>query len=341
MSRKAFQNLLERYLKGTCTEEEREIVQRWYDLLDNDEHLDLSEVEFDELEVRLWDKINTETLHSEGKKKDHFKGGKWRSRWYSAAAAVILLVIGGWWVNQRLSLNPIEPSFVTKKVSGTIVHRNVKEEPVEIILPDSSRVKLFKGAEVQYAKSFQERDVKLKGNALFNVTTDPNHPFRVFHEGMITRVLGTCFMIKEGAVSGNNEVIVYSGRVEVIRSSKKINIVERIIEKPTAVKLTPNQRVILNEENNTLTETLVEDPIPIETKKQALLDEVLFKEISLSDLSKRLGEVYGIEIKVNPSLRKITFTGDLSDMELFNQLRLICNVTETTYHMEGKSIIIQ
>lgn len=341
MSRKAFQNLLERYLKGTCTEEEREIVQRWYDLLDNDEHLDLNEVEFGELEIRLWDKVNTKTLHNEGKKKDHFKEKNWKGSWYAGAAAIALLIIGAWWVNQRLSLNPIEPDFVAKKINNTVVHKNMNEEPFEIILPDSSRVKLFKGAEIQYAKSFEQRDMKLKGNALFNVTADPHHPFRVFHEGMITRVLGTRFMIKEGVIPGNNEVIVYSGRVEVTRSSHKSNIVERIIDKPTAVNLTPNQRVILNEEENTLTETLVEDPIPIATKKQALLDDVLFKEIKLVDLSKRLGEVYGIEIKVTPSLRKVTFTGDLSDMELFNQLNVICNVTETTYHMEGKAIIIQ
>jgi len=340
MSRKAFHNLLERYLKGTCTKEEQETVQRWYDLLDNDEHLDLGEVEFDELEIRLWDKINAKTLHNEGKKKDHFKKKGLNRLWYTiAAAAIVLLIVGTAWVNQRLALYPIDPEFIAKKVDAVSIFSNIHDEPLEVVLPDSSRVKLFKGARIKYATTFAQRDIVLSGNALFNVSADPNHPFRVFHEGMVTKVLGTCFMIKEGG-TGNNEVIVYSGKVEVTRSDKRSSIVERIIEKPSAVNLGLNQRVILNEEDNTLHETLAEDPVPIETKR-TLLNEVVFREINLLDLTKKLSDVYGIDIKVKPNAKKVTFTGDLSDMELFNQLSIICNVTETNYYIEGKSIIIQ
>lgn len=340
MSRKTFHDLLERYLKGQCTAEEQEIVRHWYDLLDSDEHMDLNDVVLEELEGRLWTKISAETLPISGKKKDHSKIFSITKPWYTAiAAAIVLIIISVLWVNRRLCDNPVDPEFVVTKTRSVSVVKNVKSAPMEFFLPDSSKVKLFKGAQISYPTKFDSREIVLIGDALFDVTANPSQPFSVFHEGMITRVLGTCFLIKSGLSTGNDEVIVYSGKVEVIRSAKRNSIIERIIEKPLAVKLTMNQRAVLNEKENTLRETLAEVPIPIEAK-QKLLKEVAFKEIDLADLTKRLSDLYGIAINVEPAAKKITFTGDLSDMELFNQLNIICNVTETTYRVEGKTIII-
>jgi len=125
-----------------------------------------------------------------------------------------------------------------------------------------------------------------------------------------------------------------------MRENKNMSILERIVAKPAGVSLTVNQRAILDEHNNVLSEALVEQPIPIETKR-SLLNDVAFNEVSLSDLGERLSEVYGLNIEVKDAVKNITFTGDLSDMELFNQLDIVCKVTRTTYNIEGKTIIIQ
>ncbi|GAA4806161.1 FecR family protein [Olivibacter ginsenosidimutans] len=340
MSRKAFQNLLERYLKGQCTREEQDIVRHWYDLLDVEEQIDLDETAFETLEERLWDKINTVTLQKEDKKKVPQIKRLSSYSYISIAAALVIIIAGAVWINRRLRCNPVEPEFVLAKSHAVVVVKNNKQGTMELILPDASNVKLFKGAQLTYPKAFNRREITLVGDALFDVKSDPSNPFVVFHEGMITRVLGTCFLIKSGVTTGNDEVIVYSGKVEVIRSSKKSNFIERIVEKPVTVQLTMNQRAVLNEKEQTLRETLAETPVPIEAK-QKLLQETAYKEMTLSDLAKRLSDVYGITIQVKPQAKNITFTGDLSDMGLFNQLKLICNVTETTYHIEEKTIIIQ
>lgn len=340
MSRKAFQSLLERYLKGKCTPEEQETVRRWYDLLDSDADLNLSEVEFGELEDRLWEKINRETQPNEDKKKGRSMAIKPRGRFYiPIAAAVALLMVSFIWVYNRLRCNPIEPDFVNKKESLITKIINPNDEPLEVLLPDSSHVKLFKGAQLSYATHFDKREVSLRGDAFFNVQGDPSNPFEVFHDDMITRVLGTCFKIQSNKRSGRNQVIVYKGKVQVVHSAKN-NWVRRIIETPKTLNLTMNQRAILDEQRDNFSETLVEKPIPVE-EKRTLLDEVVFKEISLADLAKKLSDVYHIDIKVKPTVKKITFRGDLSGMELFDQLNLVCNVTETNYHIVGKTIEIQ
>lgn len=341
MSRKAFHNLLERYLKGKCSPEEQEIVRRWYDLLDSEQDLALKDADFEELEVRLWDKINEETNYEDGKKKDLAKSiNISRSEYLSIAAAIIFLLIGTIWVKWRLDAYVIDPEFTRASAQKITIVSNSSDEPLEITLPDSSSVKLFKGAEVTYATRFNKREVALRGDALFNVRANPENPFMVFHDEMITKVLGTCFKITAGSGSGSDQVTVYSGKVQVIRSGKKKNLVERIVENPAIVNLTINQRVVLDERQNTFSETLAEKPIPIETKR-TLLNEVSFNEISLPQLAEKLSEIYGIPIKVDPKVKHTTFTGDLSNLELFNQLGMICNVTDTKYKIEGKGIIIQ
>ena len=56
MHRKAFRQLLRRYLDNSCTDEERRIIDQWYELLDN-EQAPFSNEEVTEVEKRLWHKI--------------------------------------------------------------------------------------------------------------------------------------------------------------------------------------------------------------------------------------------------------------------------------------------
>lgn len=340
MSRKAFHNLLERYLKGKCTQEEQETVRRWYDLLDSDADLNLSEVEFGELEDRLWEKINRETQPNDDKKKDRPAWVRlFKKSYVAASAAIALLIVSSVWIYMRLKCNPVEPDFANKKESLITKVVNPYDESLEVVLPDASRVKLFRGAQLSYATQFDKREVSLIGDALFDVKGEPSKPFVVFHDEMITRVLGTRFKIQSGGASGREEVIVYTGKVQVIRSAKN-NLVKRVIETPKTLNLTMNQRAVLDPQQDSFSETLVERPIPVETKKN-LLNDGTFREVALTDLASKLGQAYNVAIKVNPRVRKVTFTGDLSNMELFNQLDVICNVTETSYQIVEKTIIIQ
>jgi len=340
MSRKTFHQLLERYLTGNCTPEEQEIVNRWYDLLDGDK--DFRDIEVNELEACLWDKINERTsLEKNGKKRSLFKV-VYLKRYLAAAVAITLLLGASLWIKWRLECHPVKPDFTCSSSDDIVVVSNTHSKPKTIYLPDSTIVELYRGSTLSYPVKFKKtgREVNLEGNALFSVKANPENPFWVFHEGIITKVLGTRFLIKRGAENGLDEVIVYSGKVEVMRENKNKSILERIIAKPVGVSLTVNQRAILDERNNILSETLAEQPIPIETKR-SLLNDVAFNEVSLSDLAERLSEVYGLNIEVRDQVRNITFTGDLSDMELFNQLDIVCKVTRTAYSIEGKTIIIQ
>ncbi|RYD51759.1 MAG: hypothetical protein EOP52_06135 [Sphingobacteriales bacterium] len=86
----------------------------------------------------------------------------------------------------------------------------------QVQLPDGSTVTLQKGARIRYASRFTsgaERTVSLEGEAFFDVTKDPQHPFVVRANALQVTVLGTSFRVD----GSHTEVSVRSGRVAVAK----------------------------------------------------------------------------------------------------------------------------
>lgn len=106
------------------------------------------------------------------------------------------------------------------------VIRNNNSEPLSnsyaekgsltVDLPDGSRVYLNEGAEISYPPVFiREREVKLKGEAFFEVMSDPVNPFIVRSGNVVVSVLGTSFNVKQSKQSPNVEVYVKTGKVRM------------------------------------------------------------------------------------------------------------------------------
>ncbi len=90
------------------------------------------------------------------------------------------------------------------------------EEKRLIDLPDGSRVWLRRNAEIAYPARFsgRERRVSLTGEAYFEVTHDPEHPFFVdMPNGDFVQVLGTRFGVRQDAGQNQTDVVVRSGKV--------------------------------------------------------------------------------------------------------------------------------
>ncbi len=83
MNRKAFRQLLKRYLDNSCTDEERRIIDQWYELLDN-EHMPLSSEEITEVENRLWNKIQAVTTNVSA---DIVPIKNYKNKWWKYAVA--------------------------------------------------------------------------------------------------------------------------------------------------------------------------------------------------------------------------------------------------------------
>lgn len=89
----------------------------------------------------------------------------------------------------------------------------------DIVLADGTKVWLYADSKLTYPLSFtgNERAVYLQGQAEFDVTHDPSHPFMVITDKMDARVLGTelnvsCYPGEAAHVALLRGVVVVSGR---------------------------------------------------------------------------------------------------------------------------------
>ena len=85
-----------------------------------------------------------------------------------------------------------------------------------INLPDGSRIYLNEGAVISYPPAFNlERTVDLKGEAFFEVMSDPVNPFTVRSGKVVISVLGTSFNVKRSGLVPEVEVFVKTGKVRM------------------------------------------------------------------------------------------------------------------------------
>ncbi|WP_316831109.1 FecR family protein [Pedobacter aquatilis] len=335
MNKQSFFDLLTRYQEGNCTESEKLWLDQWYGLL-GDKNIDnLSSTELDEMKDNVWLKLqnNTQT----GKKPRTLK-----LIWLKtaiAASVIIAFVISGLYVSK----NHAESSFMDENSGLDLISKtNTSASPIVVDLNDESKVTLQPNANIIYPKTFaaNNRKVYLKGNAFFSITKNPKRPFYVYNNKLVVRVLGTSFFVKESSENLPAEVSVRTGKVQVNENTESslINLPGSKVAK--AVLLTPNQKGLFAEHK--IKTTLVEKPIPLAIAYNEPSNiSYNFKEESLRAIFKTLSEAYGIEIKSdNEQILDYTFTGDVTNKGLYDQLSLICGSISGKYSISGTRILV-
>ncbi len=344
MSRKNFHNLLERYLKGNCTAAEKETVEAWYKMLDED-FANPSKQELQALENRLWTKVSSKLNQNVDPPKANKSiyqlfAGKRSIVLRAAALAILVLSVG------FLLFNPKQkkPDFkLALKSSDTIYSVNKTKNTLTIYLEDGSLVKLQPGSALTYPQHFtqQKREVYLSGEGYFLVSKNAKKPFLVYNNNTVTRVVGTSFIIKTNLETQQTEVSVQTGRVVVMENSAN-NIISKMLHQQSQVVLTPNQKTVYNTVGQQFKTTLVADPIPVLKPEEALKKaDFVFTDTPVAAVLKLLEKTYAIKIEAVKEVSESTFTGDINELSLYNKLDLICQAVHASYTIEGTSIYIK
>lgn len=144
---------------------------------------------------------------------------------------IIFLVAGWFWFNNK-------PAVVidNKTEQDPIVANNGSR--TRSLLPDGTLVWLNAGSKLHYENDFngRTREVRLEGEAFFDVAKQPHRPFIVHTSGIDIRVLGTAFNVKSYPEDKTVETTLYRGLVQVSRQ-------EDITKK--SIQLRPNEKLIL------------------------------------------------------------------------------------------------
>lgn len=344
MSRKNFHDLLARYLEGNCTAEEKETVEQWYKMLDNDED-SFTNADLSNVENRIWAKISGQiTAKSEQPETTSvsypFYADKRSMLTWAALLTGFVIAVGFLFFYPKQK----KPDF-NVAINNAEVIRNFNQSalPKKVNLQDGSYVLLKPGASITYPKQFarQKREVFLTGEAFFQISKNPDRPFLIFNNNTVTRVVGTSFTIKTDEKTHQTEVSVRTGRV-IVTENDQHNFIKSVLNKPAEVVLVPNQKTIYTSKNQYFKTTLVALPVPVlEHNEQLNKADFVFNETPVATVLKSLENIYGIKINATKEVGEETFTGDVSGIELYNKLDMICQSVHATYQISGTEIYIK
>lgn len=272
-------------------------------------------------------------------------------RWYQttvwqwvAAAAVLIAVIGLSWRWNQKTVDPATQLYHQLTAGSATpleeVHNRSSRNQL-VLLSDGSSVLLQPNSRISYPKRFNrqaQREVYLTGEAFFEVAKNPEKPFFVYADNLITKVLGTSFTVR---ATGKEpvHVIVKTGKVSVFTRSDKERLEKQQSKHLIGMVLEPNQRVLLDQEEGRLVRLLVESPTLLDMPIQRSM--FAFNDTPVSQVFASLERAYGVEIVFDAEVMKNCYlTASLDDEPLFEKLSMICQTLDAHYEqMDGKILI--
>ncbi|MCK8495444.1 FecR family protein [Spirosoma sp. RP8] len=323
-----FRQLLRRYRSGQATAEETRRVEAWYESMGTKSKQPVDSVEDKAVQQRMWAYIQTETDSQTVVRSLPV----YRQSWFRVAASVLLLLglfgYGLWqWSDGRK-----EP------VELLSVQMNNTQKPMRIRLDDGSSVTLEPGSFLRYPSHFSatKREVFLTGEAFFSVTRQPQRPFLVITDRVVTRVLGTSFRVKAFGGKANVSVTVRTGKVSVFSRPTTSTSAKEL---DNAVVLVPNQRAVFYPADARLVKTLAENPVLLTPDNQQ--PDFNFVDTPLPVVFDRLEKAYGVDFVYDAdALARCTLTARLSNESLYEKLALISEVTHARHEVIDGQVVI-
>ncbi|RAV28740.1 FecR family protein [Sinomicrobium soli] len=147
---------------------------------------------------------------------------------FAIAASILVMLTAG-----------LSYFFISHYHTENFVRIEVAEgEPESIfLLPDSSRVALREASVLEYRENFiTDREIRLQGEAYFEVKHDTRHPFYVNFDGNRLLVTGTKFLVSSFKKDTVSRVDVEEGSVRVYHHENSTDLVK-------------NTRLLINRNN--------------------------------------------------------------------------------------------
>ncbi|HEY9258715.1 FecR family protein [Chitinophaga sp.] len=306
--------LADKWIDGTITPAERNVLLEWYARETPAEiPWDSTDTHENELEERLYAALQDKLSPRLQPVKKNI-GNR-----LAQAAAILLLIAAGWAGIHQWQ----QSSKVIVSAEGGIK---------KMILPDSSIVWLKGNSSLAYSKDFgkENRHVELKGEGLFEIKKDVAHPFIVESGQYTTRVLGTSFNIKEQTTNSSFSLLVLTGKVQVVKKNNKDNI--------TPLFITPDYQFISNNRQSSVNKASSEE------KAQSVDGteyDMNFNRTAFPDIIKRVEHKFDVKFAgTYQSFEACRITADITDQSLSNSLKLLTMAINAEYEIKDGTIII-
>ncbi|AWO01345.1 hypothetical protein DLD77_06400 [Chitinophaga alhagiae] len=312
--------LLEKYKAGTCSPEELQALESWYESW---KHPAAEAVEWrsdEELAREL-----LQDFREVRRRKDALFNGERRHTWWRAAA-VLAPIIG---IGALLWFS--RPASTAEEAGAGPVLAIAAKKPDSkrfILLPDSSTVVLREGSSLKYPEKFNgaTREVTLIGEAYFDIKNRPGQPFLIHSGKLITTVLGTAFNIKAYPDQASVTVTVTRGKVKIEEEEgrKLLGI------------LHPDQQIVYNPGKVETT------PVKSAETVAWLKKGMDFNAVPFDDIAQQINEQYQVNIRfANEVMKKCRIRATFEGTETLDKvLFVLCTVSNASYTISGRDVVI-
>lgn len=326
MEKDKFLALLDRYLKGEATVEEQEFIDKFFASYESKS----SSLELPDDQDLLWEELRHSTgsvgrnvmkIHT-GKAKQRSKG--WFKPMAIAASLVLIIAVTG-----ILIYLPEQGN------DGWTVMNTPAGQRREIHLPDGTVVHLNAESSLSYPESFSNaiREVKLTGEAFFEVTKDATKPFLVQTENVRTTVLGTSFNVQ--AYPAEDVVVtVATGKVAVSVADAAENNQR---EEGTAAVLTQGLQATYSMNTKEMRTGTVNPEIYTDWKNNI----IRFQNTTLDEAAKTLSKWYGVAIAFeDDTIKHCRISGRFKDPQLKDVLESIGYMYPVQYKITATNNVL-
>ncbi|UCS95457.1 FecR domain-containing protein [Echinicola marina] len=226
-----------------------------------------------------------------------------------------------------LDFQPETPSEIKNEKIEWLTKSSKAGTKMTFHLPDGSLVKLNSNSSISFPESFSDslREVKLIGQAFFDVEHNEELPFVVAAGDLQIKVMGTSFDVNNKPENKAQKVALLSGKVKVITADGMIE------------QLSPLEMVSYRKSDNELVKVKF-DPEEVMGWKDGIIK---FENTDHKEVFKILEEWYDVKIQVEDNVKfKGGINGRYENEILDNVLKGLSYSENFKYKIENKKVTI-
>lgn len=263
--------------------------------------------------------------------------------WPGIAATLFFAFLSLWFYHNEFDISHSVVTYkelIEENNEGLVEQTNNSNKPQIITLSDGSSVLLQPKSKLSYPKIFtgNERKVYLSGEGFFEISKNPQKPFIVYANEIITKVVGTSFRVRAYSDQPNVEVLVRTGKVKVSSNELAGTSKQEIVLLPNEALRFLRKDLSFNKITN-----ITEDKILVSRVGNIEQLSFEFTDIPVEQIFNTIEQAYLVDIDFpKDKLKDCHLTTSLSDQPLSEKLKIICKSigNDTSFEMNGNQIVI-
>lgn len=309
MNEEKFDRILKRFLEGSATASEQQLVDQWLESFSGQSFEQIPVPEREAIKHRMQENLLKRIQPQPILRLPWYRQITWQ------LAAMLVVVLGVGLSGYRYWTNRVVPLMAY--ADARTIHK--------VILPDGSLVWLKDSSRLDYPSRFTGsiREVTLRGEALFEVAKNPERPFIIHSGNMTTKVLGTSFNIRYR--HEQTEVAVFTGQVKLSSPAGQVTLLpaQKAVYQNQQVK----PRILKPDEPETLAYTAGTEYL------------MRFDDNPMIEILNRIEKKFNVQITTDhPTLGSCLWTADLTDQSLENTLSILTVNFGGSYQIKGSTV---